>query len=288
MQDTDFNDPNNNFVYDETSPSRLRWKVSKKGVVAGSIAGTKTKKGYWAVQLRGSPKLVGRVVWEMFHGPFEGIILYKDCDPSNACIDNLYVEVRRNNPLDKSWLHGRGLKNILDYKDGMLYWKINRYSGMNNSVINALTGEPVHCWEDKDGYKQFKIHNLKYKRLHRAVWEWHNGEIQEGMQIDHLDRDKSNNRIENLRLVSHTVNGRNVSLSSRNNTGYMGVRYRDRGNGSFIAFWNDDVGKLKDKSFSVKKYGYDKAKQLAIEYREKMIEELNGRGFGYTSHHGGY
>lgn len=41
----------------------------------------------------------------------------------------------------------------------------------------------------------------KGKRLHRAVWEHHNGQIPKGYHIHHKDEDRRNNNIENLELV---------------------------------------------------------------------------------------
>ena len=41
----------------------------------------------------------------------------------------------------------------------------------------------------------------KGKRLHRAVWEYYNGEIPEGYHVHHIDEDRGNNQIENLSLV---------------------------------------------------------------------------------------
>ena len=39
-------------------------------------------------------------------------------------------------------------------------------------------------------------------QAHRVVFEMLVGEIPDGVQIDHVDRDRANNRIENLRLVT--------------------------------------------------------------------------------------
>jgi hypothetical protein len=50
---------------------------------------------------------------------------------------------------------------------------------------------------------------LKYE--HRIVWENHNGPIPEGMQIDHINRIRDDNRIENLRLVTPQQNHFNRS-----------------------------------------------------------------------------
>ncbi len=41
----------------------------------------------------------------------------------------------------------------------------------------------------------------KGKRLHRAVWEAHNGAIPEGYHVHHIDENRSNNQIENLSLM---------------------------------------------------------------------------------------
>lgn len=41
----------------------------------------------------------------------------------------------------------------------------------------------------------------KGKRLHRAVWEYHNGQIPQGYHVHHIDENRSNNQIGNLKLV---------------------------------------------------------------------------------------
>ncbi len=37
---------------------------------------------------------------------------------------------------------------------------------------------------------------------HRKVWEEHNGDIPDGMEVDHINNNKTDNRIENLQLLS--------------------------------------------------------------------------------------
>ena len=65
-------------------------------------------------------------------------------------------------------------------------------------------------WRDKSsGYYQNA--QVKPHSLHRQVWIYHNGEIPKGLVIDHIDRDRNNNQIENLRLVTHSENNKNVS-----------------------------------------------------------------------------
>lgn len=51
-----------------------------------------------------------------------------------------------------------------------------------------------------------KMHSVK---VHRLVYMTFVGEIPEGMQIDHIDGDASNNNLENLRCVSPKENSNN-------------------------------------------------------------------------------
>ena len=62
------------------------------------------------------------------------------------------------------------------------------------------------------GYRriQIKEDDGKYhmRMEHRIVWEEHNGEIPEGWDVHHINGDKIDNRIENLKCVSRTEHKR--------------------------------------------------------------------------------
>jgi hypothetical protein len=60
---------------------------------------------------------------------------------------------------------------------------------------------------------------------HRVVWAIVHGEWPAG-QIDHIDGDRSNNRIGNLRVVSTVENARNAGVYSTNRSGVSGVTWR--------------------------------------------------------------
>ena len=65
----------------------------------------------------------------------------------------------------------------------------------------------------KNGYRTMMLQkdHIDYTFCeHRCVWVWHNGEIPDGMEINHIDADRGNNRIENLELVNHSQNMRNA------------------------------------------------------------------------------
>lgn len=55
--------------------------------------------------------------------------------------------------------------------------------------------------DEKTGYY---LNSTIRKRIHRYVWEYYNGEIPQGYEIHHVDFDKSNNNIGNLKLMSVT------------------------------------------------------------------------------------
>jgi len=67
------------------------------------------------------------------------------------------------------------------------------------------------------GYLSVQLMGEKFL-VHRLVWLWHNGDWPTG-EIDHIDRDKSNNRIENLRDVSSQQNAMNRNLSRTTSSG---------------------------------------------------------------------
>lgn len=59
--------------------------------------------------------------------------------------------------------------------------------------------------DDKTGYYLTTNNtNRPGRRLHRAVWEYYNGEIPNGFDIHHIDHDKSNNDISNLALLKRS------------------------------------------------------------------------------------
>lgn len=58
---------------------------------------------------------------------------------------------------------------------------------------------------------------------HRLVWLWHKGVMPS--QVDHINMDTRDNRIENLRECTCATNQYNVRKRSHNTSGYKGVVY---------------------------------------------------------------
>lgn len=66
-----------------------------------------------------------------------------------------------------------------------------------------------------------RIDGKKYL-AHRLIWMWKEGYFPEH-QIDHIDRNKSNNKWNNLRHISSSCNARNVGVRQTNKSGITGV-----------------------------------------------------------------
>lgn len=65
---------------------------------------------------------------------------------------------------------------------------------------------------------------------HRLVYVMHCGEIPDGMEVDHINQLRTDNRIENLRLASRVDNSRNRTRHSNNISGTTGVHWsKDKG-----------------------------------------------------------
>jgi hypothetical protein len=170
-----------------------------------------------------------------------------------------------------------------------LRWAVDIYSGRYKNFLNVAIGD-VAGGIGNSGYYQVRKER-KLQLVHRVIWEMHYGLIEQGKFIDHIDGDRTNNKLDNLRLVSRSGNARNCKPRHDNTSGTVGVYYGTSKNRSgslsynWRAKWTDLEGKERSKAFSVKKFGDEGAYKLAVEYRQKMIEELNSMGAGYTDRH---
>ncbi len=105
------------------------------------------------------------------------------------------------------------IKELFDYQDGFLIYK--------NNGLRTKVGQKVG-WKNGNGYLRTDI-NMKKFYVHRLIWMFFYGDPSDKL-VDHIDRDKSNNRIENLRLVDKSLNGLNRHKArSDSTTGLIGV-----------------------------------------------------------------
>jgi len=97
------------------------------------------------------------------------------------------------------------LKNLLKYEDGMLYY-------IKNPPRSRLIGTRAGT-KSAYNYRIVRINGKRYLE-HRLVWILLNGELSDSDIIDHIDRDPSNNKIENLRIVGSSGNSLNKATST--------------------------------------------------------------------------
>ncbi len=109
-------------------------------------------------------------------------------------------------------------------------------------MSRAKIGEIVAGGVCTDGYKQIHVDGIYYL-AHHLVWVWHHGFWPEN-QLDHCDRDRLNNKIENLREVSRSCNTRNANTPRNNITGVKGVSFRKR-DGDYSATIRLEDGRLR-------------------------------------------
>ena len=114
------------------------------------------------------------------------------------------------------------VRSILDYDPatGVFKWKWRE--GVSKRINARFAGKVARSVDGK-GYLQIRINKHLY-RTHRLAWLYVHGEWP-SEQIDHIDCDKLNNRIANLRLANNQENQRNSGLQKNNTTGIKGVRW---------------------------------------------------------------
>lgn len=111
------------------------------------------------------------------------------------------------------------LKKFLNYDKatGIFTW-ISRY--IANTPIGTTAGNVQGTLPD-GGYIQISLFGKLYP-AHRLAWLYIHGHFPE-KQIDHIDHNRTNNCITNLREASNHTNMKNKSKYATNKTGYSGV-----------------------------------------------------------------
>ena len=107
-------------------------------------------------------------------------------------------------------------------------------------------------------YKEGKCYN---KTIHRLVCETFLKREEGKNLVDHINRNRLDNRLENLHWVNERENSVNKGISKRNTSGITGVRYRENRN-----CWVADISYESNKVYKTQ----FKTKQEAIDWRLAM------------------
>jgi hypothetical protein len=113
------------------------------------------------------------------------------------------------------------LREVLDYNadTGVFVWKESRGK--------IIAGDRAGC-KGKNGYAYICVDYTNYL-AHRLAWLYVHGYYPEN-SIDHMNHTPLDNRLCNLREVSHRCNMRNAKQQNNNNSGVTGVCWDDKRN----------------------------------------------------------
>ena len=153
------------------------------------------------------------------------------------------------------------LKELLEYKEGALLWKQSKGHMKAGSVAGSITA---------NGYVRVCV-NRKTYLAHRLIFFMHHGYMPNF--VDHIDCNKQNNKIENLREASMAENNRNVGLSKKNSSGVKGVSWvaRDKK-------WRVQI-RLNIKTISLGNYDdLKEAETVSIEARKLLHKDFSNHG----------
>lgn len=145
------------------------------------------------------------------------------------------------------------IKEWFEYRDGFLYWKKdNGTHGKRGNIAGGFRSKKHPYW--LIGFKKKRHH------AHRLIWIYFNGDIPDEMEIDHINKDKTDNRIENLRIVTHGQNGINKDCSKNNiykihktKSGVIMYYARVRHNGERYFYKSSDMEDIKQWAENLKK-----------------------------------
>ena len=109
--------------------------------------------------------------------------------------------------------------DCFEYRGGLLYWK-----GVTHPNKRHIADKPAGSMH-KTGYRHVtwmgKVH-----KAHRLIFLMHHGYLPP--EVDHINGDRADNRIENLRAANRSENQCNRGALSSNTSGHPGVSWHKK------------------------------------------------------------
>jgi hypothetical protein len=167
------------------------------------------------------------------------------------------VEMKKTIPIDVDRCN-----ELFEYRDGQLIRKLatRAFVKVGDSVGTTSAG----------GYLTVRVDGKIFK-VSRIIYAMHYGDPGQ-KQVDHINHIRTDNRIENLRIVTVQENAHNQSKLKRNTSGFTGVNWNKK-----AERWVVHINVDKKQAY----LGSFKKKRDAI-FRRKLAEIA----YGYHSNHG--
>lgn len=153
------------------------------------------------------------------------------------------------------------VRYLFDYDGEWLVWK-------NPKAHNLKSGDRAGTYSG--GYRRVRTNTTVSYLEHRLIWLWVHGYLPG--EIDHINGNGHDNRLENLRDVSHKENCRNVKRSKANTSGTTGVGWLAENKKWRAVIWVDE------KQINL---GSFNCKDAAISARKKAEAD-----YGFHKNHG--
>lgn len=186
------------------------WSEKRNRVLKGTVQRNEYHTVYLTFNNKQYNFMIHRLVAEAFcpNPNHYTIVHHKDGNKHNNAASNLMWTTTLENNQTENRLQSPQIRQVKT-ADSKKHWTPLFFSdnyGINSDgeMINFRTKKLIQG-SDRNGYKRFSFNGYTYS-IHRLVYETFKGPIPEGFYVDHIDGNRSNNALSNLRLVTQSDN----------------------------------------------------------------------------------